>query len=92
MLKWLFKISDKQLDLYLISTGTLAGVWEWVSEHADSFMLFLAGSVIPITLRIWRFTVEMRMARDKHKAEMERLEQEKRQDEEIHQKQMKNNL
>jgi len=88
MLKWIFKITDKQLDLYLISTGALAGAWEWIAEHADGFMLFLAGSVVPITLRIWRFTAEMQMARDKHKAEMDRLEQEKRQDQERHLKQM----
>lgn len=88
MLRWLFKISDKQIDLYLISTGALAGVWEWISEHADSFMLFLAGSVIPITLRIWRFAVEMSMARDKHRMEIERMEQEKQQDQERHQKEM----
>ena len=89
MLRWIFKITDRQIDLYLISTGTIAGVWEWIAEHADSFMLFLAGSVIPITLRVWRFIAEMNMARDKHRMEMERLEQELKQDQDAHEAKMK---
>lgn len=63
----LLQVSTRKLDLYLMGTGGIAGVFELVAKNHEAMVIWLISILFPATLRLWKFIVDLRRSRQLHR-------------------------
>lgn len=83
-------ISSRTIDKYLLGSGMVATVWEWLQNDGHALLFLLGSSIVPITIRVLTYFDNRRIKMEKHKVEIKamktRTQQELKQDQEIHEK------
>lgn len=82
--EWIHGLDKRVMNFIILTSGSLAGIWEWLDSNKDFAAYWLVIGVGTIVLRVLKFRQDLVIAREKHKLEIRRLEQELLQDQERH--------